>query len=47
MIHRATRRRDVFKPWYVFRSAITGRYVSRLEALISPQFTVREKRWRK
>lgn len=47
MIHIATRRLDALKPWYVFRSAITGQYVSRLHALLHPNETVKERRWRK
>lgn len=47
MIAEPCRRRDVLKPWLVFRSAITGRYVSRLYALMHPHTTVSEKRWRK
>lgn len=37
------RRRDVLKPGYVFRSAITGQYVSRLFALLHPAHTVKER----
>lgn len=36
-------RRKVFKRGYVFRSAITGRFVSRLFALFNPSSTVCEK----
>lgn len=45
MIQHPTPRRDALKPWLVFRSAVTGRYVSRLYALLHPSFTVSEKRW--
>lgn len=38
------KRHDVLKPWYVFRSAITGKYVTRLFALLHPNETVRERR---
>lgn len=41
-----TRRCDVLRPSLRFRSAITGRYVSRLYALLSPSFTVSERRGR-
>jgi len=37
------RRRDVLKRGYAFRSAITGRFVSRLHALLHPDFTVKER----
>lgn len=47
MLSKTINRRDVLKPWLVFRSAITGRYVDRLYALINPSLTVAEKRWRK
>lgn len=40
-----TRRRDVLKLGYRFRSAITGQYVSRLYALLHPATTVSEKVW--
>ncbi len=46
MIQQPIKRRDVLKPWLVFRSAVTGRYVDRLYALINPSLTVSEKRWR-
>lgn len=45
MISNPIKRRDVLKPWLVFRSSITGRYVSRVEALLNPAFTVSERRW--
>lgn len=45
MIHTNTKRTDALKPWYVFRSAMTGRYVSRLFALLNPAHTVKERRW--
>jgi hypothetical protein len=38
---------DVLKPWYVFRDAVTGRYVSRLYALAHPSTTVRQRVRRK
>ncbi|WP_267900619.1 hypothetical protein [Aurantiacibacter spongiae] len=37
------KRRDVLKPHYRFRSAITGQYVSRLYALLHKDTTVRER----
>jgi hypothetical protein len=40
------RRRQVLNPYLVFRSAITGQYVTRLYALLNPQFTVSERRKR-
>lgn len=46
MILQSIRRRDVLKPWYVFRSAVDGRYVTRLWALTHPHTTVKERRWR-
>lgn len=39
-----TRRRDAFNRRYVFRDARTGRFVSRVYALLWPQYTVRETR---
>ncbi len=39
------RRRDVLKRGYVFRSAITGRFVSRLWAVLHPRETVKERVW--
>lgn len=38
------KRRDALKPWRVFRDAVTGRYVSRLYALLHPATTVSEGR---
>lgn len=38
------RKRDVLNPRYVFRSAITGRYMSRIYALLHPSTTVRERK---
>lgn len=38
-----TRRRDALNPRYRFRSAVTGRYVSRLFALLHPRETVKER----
>lgn len=46
MISQPFRRRDVLKPWLVFRSSITGQYVSRLFALANPDTTVSERRWK-
>ena len=46
MHHKTIKRWDTLKPWYVFRSAITGRYVSRLFALLNPAHTVKERRWK-
>lgn len=43
MIASPTRRRDAFKRGYVFRDARTGRFVTRLFALMWPQFTVKER----
>lgn len=40
-----TKRIDTLKPWYVFRDAITGRYVNRAYAFLNPSTTVRERRW--
>lgn len=37
------RRRDTLRPSFRFRSAITGRYVSRLYALLHPSTTVSER----
>lgn len=45
MLAEPIRKLDVLKPWYVFRSAITGKYVSRLYAARHPETTVKEKRW--
>jgi hypothetical protein len=44
-IAQPTRRRDVLKPWLVFRDAMSGRYVSRVYALMHPDTTVSERRW--
>lgn len=38
------RKRDTLKPWLVFRSAIDGRFVTRLYALLNPTTTVGERR---
>lgn len=38
------KKRDVLKPWLVFRSAITGQFVSRIYALLNPHTTVSERR---
>jgi hypothetical protein len=43
MVAEPTRRRDVFSRHYVFRSAITGRYVTRAYALLFPHLTVKER----
>lgn len=43
MIHIATKRIDAFKPGYRFRSAVTGKYVSRWYALLFPRETVKER----
>jgi hypothetical protein len=45
MLVESIRRRDVLNPWFVFRSAITGKYVSRAHALLHPHTTLKEKRW--
>lgn len=44
MISESPTRLDVLKPWYVFRSAETGRFVSRWFALRYPNETVKERR---
>lgn len=46
MIAQPIKRRDVLKFWLVFRSALTGQYVSRAYALLHPLFTVSERRWK-
>lgn len=46
MVSERVRRIDVLKPGYVFRSAITGQFVSRLFALLHPHVTVKERIWR-
>lgn len=38
------RRRDIFKRGWVFRSSVTGRFVTRAFALLWPQYTVRERK---
>ncbi len=45
MINQPIKKRDVLKPWLIFRSAIDGRYVSRAYALLHPDTTVSERRW--
>lgn len=45
MISEPIKRRDVLKPWFVFRSSVSGRYVSRIYALMHPDLTVKERRW--
>ncbi len=40
------RRVDALKPWYAFRSAATGQYVTRWYALLHPRETVKERRIR-
>lgn len=47
MIAENMRHLDALKPWYVFRSAITGQYVTRLYAFLHPAITVKERRWKK
>lgn len=44
---RTIKRRDVLKPWLQFRSAVTGKFVSRLFALKHPETTYSTRRWRK
>ena len=44
MMTEPIKRRDVFKPWLVFRSSITRQYVSRMFALMHPHHTVKERR---
>ena len=46
MLQKPTRRRDTLKPWFAFRDARTGEYVSRLYALLHPDTTVSERRER-
>lgn len=43
MIREPTRRRDVFKRRYRFRSAVTGRWVRRWYALLFPSETIKER----
>lgn len=43
LIGERARRLDAFKPRYVFRSAVTGRYVRRWFALLFPSECVRER----
>lgn len=38
-----TRRRDALNPYYRFRSAVTGEFVSRFYALLHPASTVKER----
>lgn len=45
MLSKTIKRIDALKPWLVFRSALTGRYVSRAFALLHPRETVSERRW--
>lgn len=45
MLLNSIRRRDVLRPSLRFRSAITGRYVSRWYALLHPATTIKERRW--
>jgi hypothetical protein len=42
-IHEPTKRLDALKRKYRFRSSVTGRYVSRLYALLFPRETVKER----
>lgn len=44
MLQQTIRRRDVLNMKLVFRSAITGRFVSRMFALLHPETTVSERR---
>ena len=44
MLAHTIRRRDAFRPSLRFRSAISGRYVSRAYALLWPQHTVSERK---
>ena len=37
------KRLDALRPRYVFRSAVTGQYVSRLFAFLHPRETVKER----
>lgn len=43
MVAEPTRRIDVLNPRYVFRSAVTGKFVSRVFALLHPRETVKER----
>lgn len=43
MLIEPTRRRDVFKRRYKFRSAVTGQYVSRWFAFKHPRETIKER----
>lgn len=43
MLLTTIRRRDVLKPWYRFRSAVTGQFVSRWFALLHPRETIKER----
>lgn len=47
MIAQPTRKRDVLKPWIVFRDAVTGLFVSRIYALLHPATTVSERRFKR
>lgn len=38
------KKRDALKPWLIFRSAIDGRFVSRIYALLNPSTTVSERK---
>lgn len=44
MISEPAKRLDAFRPRYLFRDARTGRFVSRVYALLWPQYTVRERK---
>lgn len=46
MLINTIKRRDALKPWLEFRSAVTGRYVSRLFALLHPRETISHRRER-
>lgn len=39
-----TKRRHILNPFYVFRDAVTGQFVTRLYALLHPDTTVSERR---
>ncbi|WP_263970481.1 hypothetical protein [Qipengyuania atrilutea] len=42
-MHQPVERKDVFKRGYVFRSAVTGRYVTRAYALLFPDKTMKQR----
>lgn len=43
MIATPTRRRDVLNPRFVFRSSVTGQFVTRWFALLHPRETYKER----